>query len=1047
MIQRLFWVFVFFITLAAGVGETHAQSFCIDDKAVITDSKLRESIADVLGKTFWSDVTLAELVAMDQLILEDPDKYAGIQSLNGVWHLCNLKKLRIPDNSITGVIPDQIAYLQKLEELRLSGNQLQGPLPSSFGLLQKVRRVNLANNEITGPIPPGIGALDKLEVLDLRSNQFDGPIPAGIGRLEHLRYLALNHNSFDGPIPPDLGDAQKLSHLDLRDNSLDGPIPSELGQLTRLKLLMLSENDLTGSIPVELSQLSDLETLILMHNQLSGTIPSALTQLDDLEELNVTHNNLEGVVPDFRLEELRICGGGGEGNQFSLITQETIDAVTGIPLATNCVSGDGDGSVVGSFLNAVGGIDWIASNILIERYVDGVGADFSCQGQSGMQLQISLDALKSGNPVEEANDEVAYTGGLSDCLVLAGNYQMTLEIIDISGNVTTSNFGIEITPAEVSANTSGVVVDCDQDVGEPDIQYPRANNTDTCRFTVDLKDRFLNIIDASQATFSFEDSGDNPPDGNYETQFHESLVIENIQYPDDETVTFEVRATAPSVHQYGDDLACLDNRTLDLVIDTPSINAHGEVQGGTIRTRKEVELRFDPMYVVGVEAPDLIVIPGEIALRIDYQSHIGTETVTPVHNIYTTTDESINDFDHEDTNKVTQGVENFGYAFFNESSVSTHSYNISTQQNPLHFVTKTSYTLGGDSISYPSGYLGPDPSRVSTLGVDASESCDALVGTMDPFPAMLVGAFVESDIASIDSSVYTFGDFGGLNFEVLNTFSTGLGAMELRDDLRRSLWPELNKDIEDCPNGFVEIEDTAELDALWGNDFTVVFEDCEVRIGKEQSLGLLPKIHLPEGQTTLVVRNGNLKINADLVYDGVQDSFGVALVNDDVKPYPEVGNIMIHPKVREFAGTYYADGGFFGYSGSDDLVNDFGSLNTSLIKHSPTKNNFNNRQLVLTGNLVSNNTLGGYMIKDNQLYNNPKYFSGWEPESDVDNAKYYDLHYVRRFDDFGDFDYCRRQSNGDCDENPMAFVIRNDRRAIDFPPPGFRNLQIYNLNQ
>jgi len=183
------------------------------------------------------------------------------------------------------------------------------------------------------------------------------------------------------------------------------------------------------------------------------------------------------------------------------------------------------------------------------------------------------------------------------------------------------------------------------------------------------------------------------------------------------------------------------------------------------------------------------------------------------------------------------------------------------------------------------------------------------------------------------------------------------------------------------------------------------------------------------------------------VYDGLKDSIGIAVVNDDIKFYPEVGNIMIHPKVREFSGTYYADGGFFGYDGSQDLIDDSGTLNTSLIKHNPSKNSFNSRQLVLNGNLISNNTLGGFMIKDNQLYDDPKYFSGWEPESDPTKAKYYDLHYVRRFDDFNDTDFCRRQQNGDCDENPMAFIIRNDRRAISAPPPGFQNISDVILTQ
>ena len=77
---------------------------------------------------------------------------------------------------------------------------------------------------------------------------------------------------------------------------------------------------------------------------------------------------------------------------------------------------------------------------------------------------------------------------------------------------------------------------------------------------------------------------------------------------------------------------------------------------------------------------------------------------------------------------------------------------------------------------------------------------------------------------------------------------------------------------------------------------------------------------------------------------------------------------------------------------------------------------------------------------------NGNYYTPWGTTQNKDDARLYDLHYVRRYQKdlvvpAGDDDNIANcaPSAGNCDSNENAFVIRIDRKASIAPPPGFES--------
>ncbi len=155
------------------------------------------------------------------------------------WYGVGLKdgkfvQLRLPENNLTGMIPQEIGNLQELEELFLPKNSLNGPIPEA------------------------INSLKEIEVLDLSYNRFRGPISAGIENLQQLRDLNFTGNALNGAIPPEIANLSALTRLCIDDNEFTGAVPEEIGNMRPLQYLGISYNRLTGELPRSLMQLDSL---------------------------------------------------------------------------------------------------------------------------------------------------------------------------------------------------------------------------------------------------------------------------------------------------------------------------------------------------------------------------------------------------------------------------------------------------------------------------------------------------------------------------------------------------------------------------------------------------------------------------------------------------------------------------------------------------------------------------------------------------------------------------------------------------------------------
>lgn len=208
-----------------------------------------------------------------------------------------LKTLNVQNNALSGAIPDKISELKNLEELKLNNNQLANAIPSGIGELTDLKQLNLSNNKLTGSIPANIGDLLSLEEADLSSNKLNAALPSTINQLVSLKKLKLSDNALTGTFPS-VEKLVLLENLDLTDNQLSGEINTSIYNLTRIVDLRLGGNKLGGQISAQIGRLQKLTYLDLGRNTFTGSIPKEIGQLRLLEVFIVKENKITGTIPD-----------------------------------------------------------------------------------------------------------------------------------------------------------------------------------------------------------------------------------------------------------------------------------------------------------------------------------------------------------------------------------------------------------------------------------------------------------------------------------------------------------------------------------------------------------------------------------------------------------------------------------------------------------------------------------------------------------------------------------------------------------------------------
>ncbi|CAN0900258.1 Probable LRR receptor-like serine/threonine-protein kinase At1g12460 [Linum grandiflorum] len=195
-------------------------------------------------------------------------------------------------------------YTSSVGSITLNGFRFTGTLDAqSLCSAKSLAFLKLPNNTISGQIPEEIGLCTSLLILDLSGNRFSGSIPENLGECTSLTFLKLPNNTISGKIPKEIGLCTGLLILDLSDNRFSGSISENLGECTNLTMLDLSNNRLSGSIPNPIPRLTNrpaeeprLTSFHVEQNFLSRPITGF--DFGVIASFNVSNNNFSGPLPD-----------------------------------------------------------------------------------------------------------------------------------------------------------------------------------------------------------------------------------------------------------------------------------------------------------------------------------------------------------------------------------------------------------------------------------------------------------------------------------------------------------------------------------------------------------------------------------------------------------------------------------------------------------------------------------------------------------------------------------------------------------------------------
>ena len=206
-----------------------------------------------------------------------------------IGNLTNLIKLNLSSNQFSGSIPSEIGNLTNLTSLNLSSNQFSGDIPIEvFNLLNLEGGIepalmgtvfypglDLSDNSLSGIIPEQIASFEKISSIDLSNNQLTGSLPVGLYSLDSLQSLNLSNNSLTGEISAEIGNL----------SSLEGITTYAHNSVTQYDALNLSNNLLTGIIPSEIcdlpldwgdSYMNEYQGFSISNNQFCSPFPYCL---------------------------------------------------------------------------------------------------------------------------------------------------------------------------------------------------------------------------------------------------------------------------------------------------------------------------------------------------------------------------------------------------------------------------------------------------------------------------------------------------------------------------------------------------------------------------------------------------------------------------------------------------------------------------------------------------------------------------------------------------------------------------------------------------
>ena len=202
--------------------------------------------------------------------------------MHAVWkHLVHLKKIAMEDNFIvtTTGLPTEFGVLSNLYYLQISYNLFQGEFTEEvFAGMPKLQHLEFESNYISGDFPSSLGLLSDLQFIYARSNELNISLDrmTTTNNYPNIFSLWIDNNKVTTTIPTQIGQFVGLASFSMTNATAAGPIPTEMGLLTDLQRVWLYNNQLNGPIPTEFDQLANLEVFEIHNNALSGVVPATI---------------------------------------------------------------------------------------------------------------------------------------------------------------------------------------------------------------------------------------------------------------------------------------------------------------------------------------------------------------------------------------------------------------------------------------------------------------------------------------------------------------------------------------------------------------------------------------------------------------------------------------------------------------------------------------------------------------------------------------------------------------------------------------------------
>lgn len=695
------------------------------------------------------------------------------------------------------------------------------------------------------------------------------------------------------------------------------------------------------------------------------------------------------------------------------------------------------------------GINWQKSTLSVMRFQPTDPShrnSFKCFQTNYTSLPVvkSLADLGFNNP---DSGPLTLTQSLKEleCFQQAGWYESVVELQDYAGNVSTFETVLTVLPAELSLVDSTIAPVASKTMGAQSavVDVAKRSNctsttlladgSDECILEVNLRDRFANVVkpEGVSGKLTLNLPTENAAKNLDASQNAYGAFLAGLYFPNDEkSVQFDLpqednqlqvglRAYVPSLepdNQRGSLTQTIAQSPQPITLELNFEPDDNSVAGGTIT--KTISPLFSPwvQLLAGNSSSfeNFVLLPLNRSVKIPLQLSSIVEKALPAKlsiDWEAPILESLWLRFNGNTNEEGTTLRDLVSV---EDNPQPYEISVSLIQ-PEGVITQTQFHLK-PLVTYLQKIKGENALVRYPASILQGKSFDIL----PPFEPLLLSASIEGKLITENEPTSS-----------LNLVLSDNNKILFGDWRRRASRNFISLIRGQSPSA----ESAFNIHNGFGNNDVAYFKGVTLTLTGE-GLNNDPLI-FDQGVKTIIVEDGNILINRDLIYKTVEDSLGIIVINSRPND-PDRGHVFINNQVQKIVGSYFLDGTLMS---TQKLAQ---PLVTDLIADRESTPNQNakaplGQQLLLEGTLVSRNTLGGADL-------NPALGpNGQKVQREL--ALIYDLNYLRRYEPLfnlegervGDSenDYCFKPDDLNCYPNAAPFIIRYDGRVQALTPPGF----------